>query len=172
MGGLRLRYPVHGPDRVLVVPRPVTHVFHDADDFILGRVLDFVRPEMLAERVLVFEESPGEGFIDHGYGANVSSSEFVNFLTSVVFCGRKAPKSICQQASAGSFGYAQDDGFLEGTKQHLVGCKKHEKIEKVTGSQDDGFVEGLEIKLSPGGLEKRTSAASKAVKRTNPLRHG
>jgi hypothetical protein len=24
---------------------------------------------MLAERVLVFEESPGEGFIDHGYGA-------------------------------------------------------------------------------------------------------
>ena len=23
-------------------------------------------------------------------------------------------------------------------------CRKHEKIEKVTGSQDDGFVEGLE----------------------------
>ena len=31
----------------------------------------------------------------------------------------------------------QDDAFLEGIKQHLVGCKKHEKIEKVTGSQDD-----------------------------------
>ena len=29
----------------------------------------------------------------------------------------------------------QDDAFLEGTKQHLVGCKKHEKIEKVTGSR-------------------------------------
>ena len=69
MGSLRLRYPVHGPDRVLVVPGHVTHVFHDADDFIPGRILDLVRPEMLAERVLVFEESPGEGFIDHGYGA-------------------------------------------------------------------------------------------------------
>ena len=69
MGGLRLRYPIHGPDRVLVVVGHVTHVFHDADDFILGRILDLVRPEMLAERVLVFEESQGEGFIDHGYGA-------------------------------------------------------------------------------------------------------
>jgi hypothetical protein len=28
-------------------------VFHDADDFILGRILDLVRPEMLAARVLV-----------------------------------------------------------------------------------------------------------------------
>jgi hypothetical protein len=26
----------------------------------------------------------------------------------------------------------------------LVGCRKHEKIEKVTGSQDDVFVRGLE----------------------------
>ena len=31
----------------------------------------------------------------------------------------------------------QDDAFLEGTKQHLVGCKKHEKIEKVTGSLNE-----------------------------------
>jgi hypothetical protein len=66
---LRLRYPVHGPDRVLVVVGHVAHVFHDADYFILGRVLDLVRPEMLGERVLVFEETPGDGFIDHGYGA-------------------------------------------------------------------------------------------------------
>jgi hypothetical protein len=36
--------------------------------------------------------------------------------------------------------FAQDDAFLEGTEKHLVGCKKREKIEKVTGSQDDGFV--------------------------------
>src|SRR5580704_2067834 len=31
----------------------------------------------------------------------VSSSEFVTFLTSVVVCGRKAPKSICQEALPG-----------------------------------------------------------------------
>jgi hypothetical protein len=67
--GLRLRHPEHGADRVLVVVGHVTHVFHDADDLILGHILDLVRAEMLAERVLVFEESPGEGFIDHGYGA-------------------------------------------------------------------------------------------------------
>jgi hypothetical protein len=35
---------------------------------------------------------------------------------------------------------AQDDAFLEGTEKHLVGCKKREKIEKVTGSLGDGFV--------------------------------
>ncbi len=33
--------------------------------------------------------------------------------------------------------FAQDDAFLEGTEKHLVGCKKHEKIETVTGSRDD-----------------------------------
>ena len=38
----------------------------------------------------------------------------------------------------------QDDAFLEGTKQHLIGCKKHERTEKGTGSQDDGFLEGAE----------------------------
>jgi hypothetical protein len=27
--------------------------------------------------------------------------------------------------------------FLDGTEKYLVGCKKREKIEKVTGSQDD-----------------------------------
>jgi hypothetical protein len=31
---------------------------------------------MLAQWVLVFEESPGEGFIDHGYGASVALSSF------------------------------------------------------------------------------------------------
>jgi hypothetical protein len=30
-------------------------------------------------------------------------SDFVTFLSSGVVCGRKAPKSICQQASPGSF---------------------------------------------------------------------
>jgi hypothetical protein len=35
---------------------------------------------------------------------------------------------------------AQDDAFLQEIEKHLVGCKKHEKIEKVTGSQDDGLV--------------------------------
>ena len=36
---------------------------------------------------------------------------------------------------------------MEGTEKHLVGCKKREKIEKVTGSQDDGFV-GVVMKNS------------------------
>ena len=36
--------------------------------------------------------------------------------------------------------FAQDDAFLGGTEKHLVGCKKRERIEKVTGSQDDDFV--------------------------------
>ena len=46
--------------------------------------------------------------------------------------------------------FAQDDAFLQGTKQHLVGCKKQEKIEKVTGSptarrgrRDDNYVDLL-----------------------------
>ena len=66
-------------------------------------------------------------------------SEFVTFLSSDVVCGRKAPKSICQQASPGFLRlrsgqalrlraikpsvcdrsakrFAQDDGFVEGSK--------------------------------------------------------
>ena len=34
---------------------------------------------------------------------------------------------------------------LEGTKKHLVGCKKREKIEKVTGSRDDKGEGGASI---------------------------
>ncbi len=70
----------------------------------------------------------------------------------------KDPGDACWQVLFGAFRpqttreikkvtASQDDAFLEGTKQHLVGCKKHEKIEKVTGSQDDDFVGELEIKL-------------------------
>src|ERR1700722_15186314 len=33
--------------------------------------------------------------------------------------------------------FAQDDDFVEGTEKHLVGCKKRERTEKVTGSRDD-----------------------------------
>ncbi len=103
----------------------------------------------------------------------------VTLLISFVVCGRKAPKSICQQASPGfprlCSGQAlrlrainpllcdrsarrfaptarrgrQDDAFLEGIKPHLVGCKKHEKIKKV--SQDDGFVEGLNQLVAGSG---------------------
>jgi hypothetical protein len=45
---------------------------------------------------------------------------------------------------------AQDDGFVRGLEIQLVGCRKHEKIEKVTGSQDDDFV----------GVLKKTSLTS------------
>ena len=36
--------------------------------------------------------------------------------------------------------FAQDDASLEGIQKHRVGCKKHEKIEKVTSSRDDNSV--------------------------------
>jgi hypothetical protein len=43
---------------------------------------------------------------------------------------------------------AQDDGFVRGLEIQMVGiCRKHEQIEKVTGSQDDVFVGGLEIQM-------------------------
>jgi len=38
--------------------------------------------------------------------------------------------------------FAQDDDFFAGLKHPGYVCRKHEKIEKVTGSQDDGFVRG------------------------------
>ncbi len=51
----------------------------------------------------------------------------------------------------------QDDTFLEGIKQHLVGCKKHEKIEKVTGSQDDKRGGGrFHLRLMPVELDSRS----------------
>ena len=75
-----------------------------------------------------------------------------DFLSFLAVCGRKAPKSILPTSIAGGLRlrainhllfdrsarrFAQDDAFSEGTEKHLVGCKKREKIEKVTGSQDD-----------------------------------
>jgi hypothetical protein len=43
---------------------------------------------------------------------------------------------------------AQDDEFVRGLEIQLVGiCRKHVKIEKVTGSQDDDFVGELAIHL-------------------------
>jgi hypothetical protein len=39
--------------------------------------------------------------------------------------------------------FAQDDGCAEGLTHIWRICRKHEKIEKVTGSQDDDFVGGL-----------------------------
>jgi hypothetical protein len=47
--------------------------------------------------------------------------------------------------------FAQDDGFVRGLEMQVVGCRKHVKIEKVTGSQDDGFV-GVLMKNIPGRL--------------------
>jgi hypothetical protein len=36
---------------------------------------------------------------------------------------------------------AQDDDFVRGLEIQMVGiCRKHEQIEKVTGSQDDVFL--------------------------------
>ena len=40
---------------------------------------------------------------ESGEAGNPSTLGVCDFLSSVVVCGRKAPKSICQQASPGSF---------------------------------------------------------------------
>jgi hypothetical protein len=45
---------------------------------------------------------------------------------------------------------SQDDVFARGLEIQLVGCRKHVKIEKVTGSQDDGFVEILKKNIQIG----------------------
>jgi len=51
---------------VLVVVGHVAHVFHDADDFIPGRILDLVRPRNACRAGFsFFKEAPGEGFLDH-----------------------------------------------------------------------------------------------------------
>jgi len=72
-----------------------------------------------------------------------------DFLISLVVCGRKAPESICQQASPGFLRlrsgqalrlrainplisdrsarrFAQDDAFSEGIEKHPAGCKTSE----------------------------------------------
>ncbi len=105
-----------------------------------------------------------------------------DFLSFLAACGRKAPKSILPTSIAGvpsaTFGtgsstprhkticYVIDlrgaslkmKPFLEGTEKHLVGCKKREKIEKVTGSQ--GRLSKLATALAllswpPAGLPRR-----------------
>jgi hypothetical protein len=39
--------------------------------------------------------------------------------------------------------FAQDDGFVVEVENIWLGCAKHGKIEKVTGSQDDDSVSRL-----------------------------
>jgi hypothetical protein len=81
-------------------------------------------------------------------------SESVTFLSSVVVCGRKAPKSICQQASPGfprlrsgqalrlraikpsvcnrsAKRFAQDDGFVGGFKSSWLDMQKTRKDRKI-----------------------------------------
>ena len=104
----------------------------------------------------------------------------MTFSISLVVRGRKAPESICPTSIAGvlprhagtgrlrainslicdrsarRFAPAasrgrQDDASLEGIEKHLVGSKKHGKIEKVTSSQDDDFVGVLTSPRVPKG---------------------
>jgi hypothetical protein len=64
------------------------------------------------------------------------------FLSSVVVCGRKAPKSICQQASPG-FLRLRSGQALRLRAIKLPVCDRSAK----RFAQDDGFVRGLEIQL-------------------------
>ena len=54
---------------------------------------------------------------------------------------------------------------MEGTEKHLVGYKKRERTEKVTGSQDDDFVEGTE-KYLVGCKNAKGSKKSQALRMT------
>ena len=64
-------------------------------------LVHFMRPSLTERRT--------RGFVQCGVAGNPGTlrSEAVN-LISLVVCGRKAPKSNCQQASPGSFDSAQD----------------------------------------------------------------
>ena len=81
-------------------------------------------------------------------------SELVTFLIWLVVRGRKTWKSICQRASPGpstsrisrslcdrsARRFAQDDGFVRGSRNIRLVVRKTRKVEKVTGSRDDVFV--------------------------------
>jgi hypothetical protein len=103
-------------------------------------------------------KDPGGAYLTEAVGifsttqAREQDSSFVTFLSSVVVCGRKAPKSICQQASPGSFDSAPSSplftvdprsaslgmtAWLEALKYNWLDMQKHEKSEKVTGSPND-----------------------------------
>jgi hypothetical protein len=75
----------------------------------------------------------------------------------------RATSAVSRDRSVGRF--AQDDGFVWGLETQLVGCRKREKIEKVTGSQDDDFV-GIwtENILNKLALMGRSPGLSSAVR--------
>jgi hypothetical protein len=55
------------------------------------------------QHVVLFEENHISGTGESCEVGNPVTLGGCDFLSSVVVCGRKAPKSICQQASPGSF---------------------------------------------------------------------
>ncbi len=112
-------------------------------------------------RDLVFRECvrTGKGNRRSLHSASLRS-ELVTFLIWPVVCGWKARKSICQQASPGfprlcsgqalrlraisrplcdrsARRFAQDDRLCGGEKHPVRLRRKHEKIEKVTGSPNE-----------------------------------
>ena len=63
--GLGFRGPPHGPDGILVVVGHITYVLDDTHNFISRGILDPVDPEVLPNRVLVFEKVPDECLVDY-----------------------------------------------------------------------------------------------------------
>ena len=75
--------------------------------------------------------------------------------------------------------FAQDDGLVVEVENVWLGCAKHGKIEKVTGSQDDDFVGGLKkntpnrltlVGLCPGISSERVGHALQPIV-VSMLRH-
>jgi hypothetical protein len=63
-----------------------------------------------------------------------SSQEHLPTSIAGVLRLRAIKPSVCDRSAKR---FAQDDGFFGGLEIQLVGCRKHLKIEKVTGSRDD-----------------------------------
>jgi hypothetical protein len=84
--------------------------------------------------------------------------EFVTFLSSGVVCGRKAPKSICQQASPG-FPRPRSGQALRLRALKPSVCDRSAK----RFAQDDGFVGGLEIQLVGYAENTKRSKKSQAL---------
>ena len=66
-----------------------------------------------------------------------SSQEHLPTSIAGVLRLRAIKPSVCDRSAKR---FAQDDGFVGGLETADWICRKHEKIEKVTGSQDDDFV--------------------------------
>jgi hypothetical protein len=102
-----------------------------------------------------------------GFGGRKAPSSLGKISTAEVLRLR-APSAVSRDKAVRRC--AQDDVFVRGLEIQLVGiCRKHVKIEKVTGSQDEVFVgvlkKNISRKLAPVGRSpfERASVWSESI---------